>query len=94
MNLRKSVACTVAALAFAGAAAGSAQAANDSTSKFGNRDQVLSCDVIEILDNSMLSAVDSNIDCSDNAEEKESRKTPLVDEEQAEAGAAAAPRGR
>ncbi|MEU1367841.1 hypothetical protein ABZ454_17100 [Streptomyces sp. NPDC005803] len=94
MNLRKTVACTVAALAFAGAAAGSAQAADDGSAKFVNNTQVLSCDTVEVLDIPILSAANNSIDCSDNAKEKASANVLHVDEEHAQAGAAAAPRGR
>ncbi|HWU06604.1 MAG TPA: hypothetical protein VN520_09515 [Streptomyces sp.] len=92
MNLKKAVACTAVALAFAGAGAGSAQAADDDTSKFENNSQVLSCDVVEVIDIPILSAANNNIDCSDNIEEEDSESLTVIDEEHAEAAAVIAPR--
>ncbi|MEU1125882.1 hypothetical protein ABZ371_20520 [Streptomyces sp. NPDC005899] len=92
MNLKKAVACTAVALAFAGAGAGSAQAADDDTSKFENNSQVLSCDVVEVIDIPILSSANNNLDCSDNVEEKESESLTVIDEEHAEAAAVIAPR--
>ncbi|HWU06603.1 MAG TPA: hypothetical protein VN520_09510 [Streptomyces sp.] len=93
MNLKKAVACTAVALAFAGAGAGSAQAADDDTSKFENNSQILSCDVVEVIDIPILSSANNNLDCSDNVEEEESETTLLINEEHAQAAALIAPRG-
>ncbi|MCP9960156.1 MULTISPECIES: hypothetical protein [Streptomyces] len=77
MKLRNTLACTFAALAVAGGAAGTAQAADDDVTKFDNGSQVASCDVIELLDQPNLSGADNNIDCSQNVRE-ETRLTHVV----------------
>ena len=88
MNLKKTFACTAVALAFAGAAAGSAQAADDDTAKFENNSQILSCDVVEVIDIPILSAANNNIDCSDNNKEEEEKELTIVDESDNSAEAA------
>ncbi|MGC9500979.1 hypothetical protein [Streptomyces sp. WG7] len=70
MKFRNAIACTFAALAVAGGTAGTAQAADDDTAKFDNSEQVVSCDVIEVLDQPNLGPADNNIDCSENDEEE------------------------
>ncbi|URM92481.1 hypothetical protein LUW75_23830 [Streptomyces sp. MRC013] len=94
MKLKNALACTFAALAVAGGAAGTAQAADDDTSKFDSSSQVLSCDVIEVIDIPILSSADNNIDCSENVKEEESKSVHIVDEENAEATAVLLPRNR
>ncbi|MCP9946887.1 hypothetical protein LUX12_22070 [Streptomyces somaliensis] len=94
MKLKNALACTFTALAVAGGAAGTAQAADDDTSKFDSSSQVLSCDVIEVIDIPILSSADNNIDCSENVKKKESKSVHIVDEENAEATAVLLPRSR
>ncbi|WP_199185676.1 hypothetical protein [Streptomyces carminius] len=68
MKLQKSLVVSLtAAMAVAGGAA-VAQAQNGA--KFENNSQVLSCDVIEVIDLPILSAANNNIDCSENYEEE------------------------
>ncbi|MCP9946861.1 hypothetical protein LUX12_21925 [Streptomyces somaliensis] len=80
MKFRNTLACTFAALAVAGGAAGTAQAADDDTKKFANGSQVVSCDVIEILDQPNLSSADNNVDCSENVKEEESELVHVVND--------------
>ncbi|MFJ8696138.1 hypothetical protein [Streptomyces roseolilacinus] len=94
MKLRSTLSCTFAALAVAGGAAGTAQAADDDTSKFENDTQVLSCDVVEVRDIPILSADNNNIDCSENVKEQESESVHILDEASAHAVAALLPRNR
>ncbi|MET7642229.1 hypothetical protein ABZS83_00970 [Streptomyces sp. NPDC005426] len=88
MNIKKTMACTVVALAFAGAAAGTASAADHDSPKFENNTQVLSCDVVEVIDIPILSAANNNIDCSDNVKEEHTLNITDIDEEHAQAAAA------
>ncbi|MDG9692380.1 hypothetical protein ACH4NS_09300 [Streptomyces mutabilis] len=88
MALKKAIACTVTALVMAGGAAGTAAAADDDTSKFENNSQVLSCDVVEVIDIPILSAANNNIDCSDNNKEEEDKELHIVDESDNSAEAA------
>ncbi|MGC9380823.1 hypothetical protein [Streptomyces sp. MH13] len=81
MALKKALACTVTALVMAGAAAGTAAAADDDVSKFENDSQVLSCDVVEVIDIPILSSANNNIDCSENNKEEDERELTIVDEE-------------
>ncbi|MGC9376114.1 hypothetical protein [Streptomyces sp. MH13] len=80
MKFRNAIACTFAALAVAGGTASTAQAADDDTAKFDNSEQVLSCDVIEIIDQPNLGPADNNIDCSRNNKEEETTLTHMVGE--------------
>ncbi|MDT9685907.1 hypothetical protein RND61_28130 [Streptomyces sp. TRM76323] len=70
MKLKNALACTFAALAVVGGGTGTAQAADDDTSKIDNSTQVLSCSVVEIFDQPNLAAADGYIDCSETVEEK------------------------
>ncbi|GGP96030.1 hypothetical protein [Streptomyces roseolilacinus] len=94
MKLKSALACTFAALAVAGGAAGTAQAADDDTTKFENDTQVLSCDVVEVIDIPIISAANNNIDCSENVKEEESESVHIVDEDNAHAAAVLLPRNR
>ncbi|MET9776785.1 hypothetical protein ABZ023_21390 [Streptomyces sp. NPDC006367] len=80
MALKKALACTLTALAMAGGVASTASAADDDTSKFENNSQVLSCDVVEVIDIPILSSANNNIDCSENNKEEE-RELHIVDED-------------
>ncbi|WP_228993427.1 hypothetical protein [Streptomyces sp. DH8] len=95
MKFKSTLACTFAALAVVGGAAGTAQAADDDTSKFDNSTQVLSCDVVEVIDIPILSAANNNIDCSKNVkeEETETETVHIVDEDNAHATAVLLPKG-
>ncbi|MCP9944342.1 hypothetical protein LUX12_05325 [Streptomyces somaliensis] len=93
MKLKSALACTFAALAVAGGAAGTAQAADDDNTKFDNSSQVLSCDVIEVIDIPILSAANNNIDCSKNVKEEEHESVHIVDEDNAHATAVVLPKG-
>jgi hypothetical protein len=81
MALKKALACTLTALAMAGGVASTASAADDDTSKFENNSQVLSCDVVEVIDIPILSSANNNIDCSENSKEEESKEVHIVDED-------------
>ncbi|MGD9486211.1 hypothetical protein WDH52_23735 [Streptomyces sp. TRM70308] len=86
MKLSKAVLITTAAaMAAVGVGAGAAQAADDDVSKFENSSQVLSCDVVEIIDIPILSAANNNIDCSENTKEEESKMVHIVDEDSSKA---------
>ncbi|MBT2414112.1 hypothetical protein J7I94_26805 [Streptomyces sp. ISL-12] len=78
MNFRSTIACAFAALSVAGGAAGTAQAADDDTSKFRNYEQVLSCDVIEVVDQPNVGPADENHDCSETSTEKETGLVRVV----------------
>ncbi|MCP9958376.1 MULTISPECIES: hypothetical protein [Streptomyces] len=93
MKLKSALACTFAALTVAGGAAGTAQAADDDSAKFDNSSQVLSCDVIEVIDLPILSAANNNIDCSHNVKEEEHESVHIVDEDNAHATAVILPKG-
>ncbi|MEU0737932.1 hypothetical protein [Streptomyces sp. NPDC006134] len=80
MALKKALACTFTALALAGGAAGTAAAGDDDTSKFDNSHQLLSCDVVEVIDIPILSAANNNIDCSKNVKESKKKEVHIVDE--------------
>ncbi|MEU0737934.1 hypothetical protein [Streptomyces sp. NPDC006134] len=80
MALKKALACSFTALALAGAAAGTAVAADDDTAKFQNNTQILSCDVVEVLDIPIASAANNNLDCSKNVKQSEKKEVHLVDE--------------
>ncbi|URN18462.1 MULTISPECIES: hypothetical protein [Streptomyces] len=92
MKLKNALACTFAALVVAGGTAGTAQAADDDSAKFDNSSQVLSCNVLEIIDIPILSAANNNIDCSENVKEEKSKSVHIVDEENAHATAVLLPR--
>ncbi|MGK5450920.1 hypothetical protein [Streptomyces radiopugnans] len=63
MMLKKTLAVSfTAALALAGGAA----SAHAGEAKFKNDSQILSCDVIEVIDIPILSSANNNIDCSEN----------------------------
>ncbi|GGQ06148.1 hypothetical protein [Streptomyces roseolilacinus] len=93
MKLKSALACTFAALAVAGGAAGTAQAADDDTTKFENNTQILSCDVVEVIDIPILSSANNNIDCSENVKEEEHQSVHIVDEDNAHATAVVVPKG-
>lgn len=80
MAIKKALACTFAALALAGGVAGSASAAEDDTANFNNDEQLLSCNVVEIINIPILSADNNNIDCSDNVKEEKKSEVTIVDE--------------
>ncbi|MDT9682853.1 hypothetical protein RND61_12335 [Streptomyces sp. TRM76323] len=85
MKLKSALACTFAAMAVAGGAAGTAQAAEDDTSKIDNSMQIVSCDTIEVIDIPIASAANNTVDCSDYISDKESKSVHIVDEENAHA---------
>ncbi|MFV2118153.1 hypothetical protein ACE14D_06790 [Streptomyces sp. Act-28] len=85
MKLKNTLACTFAALAVAGGAGGTAQAADDDTAKFETRTQVLTCDTIEVVNPVILSADNNNVDCSENVKEEENKSVHIVDEDKAHA---------
>ncbi|MFJ8693893.1 hypothetical protein [Streptomyces roseolilacinus] len=93
MKLKSALACTFAALAVAGGAASTAQAADDDTTKFDNHTQVLSCDVVEVINIPIISADNNNIDCSENVKEEEHESVHIVDEDNAHATAVVVPKG-
>jgi hypothetical protein len=68
MKLKKTFVVSIAALALAG---GATVAYADDGPKFSNDNQVLSCDVIEVIDIPILSSANNNIDCSENSEVEE-----------------------
>ncbi|MBT2410255.1 hypothetical protein J7I94_06740 [Streptomyces sp. ISL-12] len=80
MALKKALACTFTALAMAGGAASTAVAADDDSAKFENNSQVLSCDVIEVIDIPILSSANNNLDCSKNNKEEEEKEVHIVDD--------------
>ncbi|GGQ21411.1 hypothetical protein [Streptomyces roseolilacinus] len=80
MKFRNTLACAFAALAATGGAAGTAQAADDDTTKFGNDGQIVSCGFIEIVDQPNLGPSDNNTDCSENVREKKTGLVHVVDE--------------
>ncbi|CAL9414033.1 hypothetical protein SUDANB58_01705 [Streptomyces sp. enrichment culture] len=80
MALKKALACTFSALALAGAAAGTAAAADDGSSGIDNNTQVLSCDAVEVVNVLILSADNNNIDCSKNTKEEEKKEIHIVDD--------------
>ncbi len=64
MKLQKTLVVSfTAALALMGGATG-AYAGDDT--KFQNNTQILSCDVVEVIDIPILSSANNNIDCSEN----------------------------
>ncbi|MDT9685188.1 hypothetical protein RND61_24455 [Streptomyces sp. TRM76323] len=93
MKIKSALACTFAALAVAGGAAGTAQAADDDTSKIDNSTQVLSCDIVEVIDIPILSAANNTVDCSDTIKEEENESVHIVDEDNAQATAVVLPKG-
>ncbi|MFV2119033.1 hypothetical protein ACE14D_11535 [Streptomyces sp. Act-28] len=92
MKLKSALACTFAALAVAGGAAGTAQASDDDAAKFDNRTQVLSCDTIEIINIPILAADNNNVDCSENVKKEKSESVHIVDEDSAHATAVVMPK--
>ncbi|CAL9534701.1 hypothetical protein SUDANB6_04129 [Streptomyces sp. enrichment culture] len=80
MALKKAMASTLTALALAGSAAGTAVAADDDNAKFQNNTQVLSCDIIEVVNIPIISADNNNLDCSKNVKEQKETKVHVVDD--------------
>ncbi|NEY34699.1 hypothetical protein GTU99_21275 [Streptomyces sp. PRKS01-65] len=78
MKLRNALACTFAAFAVVGGATGTAQAADDDTARFDNREQVASCDIVEIIDQPNIGPSDNNVDCSRNVAERDAKSVHLV----------------
>ena len=72
MKLKKTFVVSIAALALAG---GATVAYADDGPKFSNDSQILSCDVVQVVNVPILSSANNNIDCSENSEEKETEVT-------------------
>jgi hypothetical protein len=85
VKLSKALIVTAAAMAVVGAGAGAAQAADDDISKFDNNNQVLSCDIVEIIDIPILSSANNNIDCSENSAEEKVKITHVEDNDSSKA---------
>jgi len=79
MKYRKTLVCAFAALAVAGGTAGAARAADD-TSKFTDSEELLSCNVVEVIDQPNVGPGDNNIDCSENVEEEETTLVHVLEE--------------
>ncbi|MEU7468337.1 hypothetical protein AB0A94_07220 [Streptomyces sp. NPDC044984] len=64
MKFKSALVCAFAALAVAGGAVGTAQAADGDPSNRGSNEQDQSCEVSEDIDQTNFSSSDNNIDCS------------------------------
>ncbi|GAA2228327.1 hypothetical protein [Streptomyces nogalater] len=78
MKFKGALVCAFATLAAAGGAAGTVHAAGGDTHSFDNGGQILSCDVIEVLDQPNVNPADNNIDCSANVKKEEVASVHLV----------------
>jgi hypothetical protein len=85
VKLSKALIVTAAAMAVVGAGAGAAQAADNDVSKFENDTQILSCDVVEVIDIPILSSANNNIDCSENSEEEKTKIVHVEDNDSSKA---------
>ncbi|WP_217127726.1 hypothetical protein [Streptomyces sp. AC558_RSS880] len=79
MKFKSAIACAFVALAVAGGAAGTAQAADDDPSNLGSNEQVQSCEVNEGIDQSNFSSSDNDLDCSKHIK-KETDLVRVVDD--------------